>query len=461
MNAGSPGTVGVSPGQLQRELAYYQRECNDLGARLLRLQEEQSQAFREARRSRTLAKLIREAHRLADTVIGPEDLGDRILEIVIDNTMCDRAALLVEETPGSRVFRVTHAIGLREKATSPVTLPSVPEFFFTTAQSRIEPPAYELTGILQLPYVLWAYDRTTGHALMIGNRSEANVSRAFEAGDQELIEGGLSVYIDVLARKQAEQELRRAMHAAEQADEAKAAFLATLSHELRTPLNAIIGLADIMSSKRSPALTAERSGAYAAEIAGSGRHLLRLINDILDYSGIARGHLAIQPEWIRLEHAVGAAIRAAQGMAEERGVTLSTSPIDPAFGLLVDSVRFRQILDNLIGNAIKFTPPEGQVAVDVEFGANNSIQISVRDTGIGMRSEDIAIAMEPFRQLDNALTRKTAGTGLGLPITKGLVEAHGGTIVIESEPGQGTIVRIVFPAALGSAGQTEKPTAKR
>lgn len=461
MITGSRGAVGVSPGQLERELAYYQRECNDLGARLLRLQEEQSQAFREARRSRTLAKLIREAHRLADTVIGAEDLGDRILEIVIDNSMCDRAALLVEEVPGSRVFRVTHAIGLREKATSPITLPSVPEFFFTTAQSRIEPPAYELTGILQLPYVLWAYDRTTGHALMIGNRSEANVSRAFEAGDQELIEGGLSVYIDVLARKQAEQELRRAMHAAEQADEAKAAFLATLSHELRTPLNAIIGLADIMSSKRSSALAEERSGTYAAEIASSGRHLLRLINDILDYSSIARGHLAIQPEWIRLEHAVGGAIRAAQGMAEERGITLSVSPIDPAFGLLVDSVRFRQILDNLIGNAIKFTPPDGQIAVDIEVGAESSIQISVSDTGIGMRSEDIAIAMEPFRQLDNALTRKIAGTGLGLPITKGLVEAHGGAVMIESEPGRGTTVRIVFPASLGSSGRPGRPTAKR
>ncbi len=265
----------------------------------------------------------------------------------------------------------------------------------------------------------------------------------------------------MLARKQAEQELRRAMHAAEQADEAKAAFLATLSHELRTPLNAIIGLADIMSSKRSSALAEERSGTYAAEIASSGRHLLRLINDILDYSSIARGHLAIQPEWIRLEHAVGGAIRAAQGMAEERGITLSVSPIDPAFGLLVDSVRFRQILDNLIGNAIKFTPPDGQIAVDIEVGAESSIQISVSDTGIGMRSEDIAIAMEPFRQLDNALTRKIAGTGLGLPITKGLVEAHGGAVMIESEPGRGTTVRIVFPASLGSPGRPGRPTAKR
>ncbi|MGK9236304.1 hypothetical protein KXS07_31270 [Inquilinus limosus] len=453
--------AGVSPGQLERELAYYQRECNDLGSRLLRLQEEQSQAFREARRSRTLAKLIREAHRLADTVIGPDDLGDRILEIVIDNAMCDRAALLVEETRGSRIFRVTHAIGLRERSAAPITLPSVPGFFFTTAQSRIEPPAYELTGILQLPYVLWAYDRTTGHALMIGNRSEANVSRAFEAGDQELIEGGLSVYIDVLARKQAEQELRRAMHAAEQADEAKAAFLATLSHELRTPLNAIIGLADILSSQRPSALTVERSVAYAAEIAGSGRHLLHLINDILDYSGIARGHLTVQPEWIRLEHAVGAAVRAAQGMAEDRGVALSMSPIDPAFGLLVDSVRFRQILDNLIGNAIKFTPQGGQVTVDVEIGADKATRLLVRDTGIGMRPEDIAIAMEPFRQLENALTRKTAGTGLGLPITKGLVEAHGGSLAITSEPGSGTTVCIVFPAALASPGRAVGPPAGR
>jgi signal transduction histidine kinase len=446
---------------LERELAYYQRECNDLGARLLRLQEEQSQAFREARRSRTLAKLIREAHRLADTVISPEDLGDRILEIVVDNAMCDRAALLVEETPGSRAFRVTHAIGLREKATTPIMLPSVPDFFFTTAQSRIEPPAYELTGILQLPYVLWAYDRTTGQALMIANRSEANVSRAFEAGDQELIEGGLSVYIDVRARKQAEQELRRAMRAAEQADEAKAAFLATLSHELRTPLNAIIGLADILSAKRPSALTPERSVAYATEIAGSGRHLLRLINDILDYSGIARGHLAIQPEWIRLEHAVGAAVRAAHGMAADRGVTLSMSPIDPAFGLLVDSVRFRQILDNLIGNAIKFTPQEGQVIVEVEVEADRSIHILVRDTGIGMRPEEIAIAMEPFRQLENALTRRTAGTGLGLPITKGLVEAHDGSLTVTSEPGRGTTVRIVFPAALGSPGEPVSRKTKR
>jgi signal transduction histidine kinase len=452
-------SIGPSPGQLERELAYYQRECNDLGARLIRLQEEQSQAFREARRSRTLAKLIREAHRLADAAMGPEDLGAPILEIIVDNAMCERAALLVEQSPGSRVFQVTHVVGLAGKATAPITLPSVPDFFFTTAQTRIEPPAYELTGILQLPYVLWAYDRTTGHALMIGNRTEANVNRAFEPGDQELIEGGLSVYIDVLARKQAEGELRLAMRAAEDANEAKAAFLATLSHELRTPLNAIIGLADILSTRRASPLATDRSDSYAAEIAASGRHLLRLINDILDYSSISRGRLLIQPEWMRLEQVVSAAVRAAQGLAEQRGVTLSMAEVDPAIGIHIDSVRFRQILDNLIGNALKFTPQGGEVGVEVAIGPDKSIRLSIRDTGIGMRAEDIAVAMEPFRQLENALTRKIAGTGLGLPITKGLVEAHGGLMTVESDAGHGTTVHIMLPAALGSLGQTDASAA--
>jgi two-component sensor histidine kinase/CheY-like chemotaxis protein len=192
------------PGQLEREVAYYRRECNDLGARLLRLQEEQSQAFREARRSRTVAKLIREANRLADTGLVPDELGGPVLEVIVENAMCDRAAFLSEEPVGSGRFVVQHAIGIGATVPGEVTIPDPPSFFFTTTQTRLEPPAYTLTGILQVPYVLWAYDHTTGQALIIGNRSEANVNRAFEPGDQELIEGGLSVYIDVLARKRAE-----------------------------------------------------------------------------------------------------------------------------------------------------------------------------------------------------------------------------------------------------------------
>jgi diguanylate cyclase (GGDEF)-like protein len=196
------------PGQLERELAYYRRECNDLGARLLRLQEEQSEAFREARRSRTVAKLIREASRLADTGIAPDELGEPMLEIIVDNAMCDRAALLQESPPGSGRFTTTHVIGAGDRSPSTVVVQPPPAFFFTTAETRLEPPAYELIAILQLPYVLWAYDRSTGAALIVGNRSQANVSRPFGPGDQELIEGGLSVYLDVLARRRAEVALR-------------------------------------------------------------------------------------------------------------------------------------------------------------------------------------------------------------------------------------------------------------
>ena len=126
----------VPPGQLERELAYYRRECNDLGARLLRLQEEQSQAFREARRSRTVAKLIRETNRLADTGIAPDELGGPVLEIIVDNAMCDRAAFLREHPAGSGRFQITHAVGVGDGlAAATLAIPQPPTFFFTTART--------------------------------------------------------------------------------------------------------------------------------------------------------------------------------------------------------------------------------------------------------------------------------------------------------------------------------------
>jgi two-component sensor histidine kinase len=226
-------------GRLERELAYYRRECNDLGARLLRLQEEQSQAFREARRSRTVAKLIREANRLADAGLPADELGEPVLAIVVDNALCDRAAFLREDPLGSGRFVRVHAIGLGEDSPAVTTIPDPPTFFFTTAQTPLESPAYELTGILGLPYVLWAFDRPTGHALVIGNRSEANVSRPFEAGDQELIEGGLSVYIDVLARRRAE--------------EAQALLTDELNHRVKNILGTIEAMIGFSAAEASSA----------------------------------------------------------------------------------------------------------------------------------------------------------------------------------------------------------------
>jgi hypothetical protein len=308
--------------KIERELAYYRRECNDLGGRLLRLQEEQSQAFREARRSRTVAKLIREAHRLVDLCATPDEIGASMLEVIVENTLCDRAAFLRREGPAesSALFRVTHAFGFgQELALDTAIIPAAPAFFLTTSRTVIESPAYELTGILRLPYILWAFDRVSGHALILGNQSESNVSRPFENGDQELVEGALSVYIDVLMRKQAENELRAAKATAEEASALRARFIATLSHELRTPLNAVIGFSDMLMPDSQYQPTAAQRAEYAQHINSSGRLLLNLINDILDYSSLSQVAPQLDVQWCDAETLLGRSVRELSALAIQNG----------------------------------------------------------------------------------------------------------------------------------------------
>lgn len=436
----------LSPaGQLERELAYYRRECNALGARLLRLQEEQSQAFREARRSRTVAKLIREAYRLIDQSSLPEELGEPMLATVLENTMCDRAALLQEHPLGSGQFTVTHALGLSGEPPAPFTLPVVPAFFYTTSRSRIEPPAYELTAILRLPYILWAYDPVSGTALILGNQSESNVSRPFEEADQEIVEGALSVYIDILLRKRAETDMLRARQLAEEASSTRSRFLATLTHELRTPLNAIIGFSEMMATGSHYALTPDQIGQYNTHILTSANHLLALINEILDYSSLARGRTPLTLRWTCLAELAEESVGAASAAAAERGVSLEFRAPAERTWVRVDRTRFRQILDNLISNAIRFTGANGQVCVR-PLEQDSELRLEIQDTGIGMSPEDIPRALEPFQQLENQLSRSSPGTGLGLPIAKGLAQAHGGSLRIESRRSAGTTVIVTLPA---------------
>jgi signal transduction histidine kinase/ActR/RegA family two-component response regulator len=452
------------PGQVERELAYYRRECNDLGARLLRLQEEQSQAFREARRSRTVAKLIREANRLADTGITPDELGGPVLEIIVENAMCDRAALLREDAVGSERFHVTHAVGVGDGlAAATVTIPHPPTFFFTTARTPPKPPARELTGILQLPYVLWAYDRASGQALIIGNRSEANVSRAFEAGDQELIEGGLSVYLDVLARKRAETQLREAKEAAEaahrDAEEARAAaeraagakssFLAAMSHEIRTPLTSVLGMADLLATED----LAERQNGYVEAIRASGRHLLTILNDILDFSRIEADRLELE----RIDFSLGAVLGELRSLvapqAAERDLAVAFELDERAPPMVRgDPTRLRQVLFNLLGNALKFTR-EGRISVAARQTARDGqvahLRFEVGDTGVGIPPERQAALFEPFSQHDASTMRRYGGTGLGLAICKRLVEAMGGAIGVESAPEAGSLFWFEVPLEIG------------
>jgi signal transduction histidine kinase len=450
-----------APADLERELAYYRRECNDLGARLLRLQEEQSQAFREARRSRTVAKLIREAHRLADFCATAEDIGPSLLEVIVENTLCDRAALAHCEDPWDTAprFRITHAIGFGAEAPPEwAAIPAPPNFFLTTSRSAIESPAYELTNLLRLPYVLWAYDRASGHAVILGNQTESNVSRPFEAGDQELIEGALSVYIDVLARKQAELQLHAAKIMAEEASELRARFIATLSHELRTPLNAIIGFSDLMlpGARRPP--TPERSLEYVRQINESGHVLLELLNDILDYSQMANLKPRLQRSWCSAEGLVTQAIQQLAGQALKAEIELTMEPHEAPLELLVDPRRFRQVLSNLISNALKFTGRAGQVKLSLARDPDGAARLVVSDTGIGMRAEDIPRALEPFQQIDGGHARSFPGTGLGLPIVKGLVEAHDGRLEINSAVGSGTTVVVHLPPAVVRIAPSDQAT---
>ena len=246
--------------------------------------------------------------------------------------------------------------------------------------------------------------------------------------------------------KAAYEELLVAKTAAEAASKAKSEFLATMSHELRTPLNAIIGFSEfLMDETIRPNEPAKVTG-YLKAIHESGHHLLAVINDILDHSKAEAGRLEVSEEEVNVEESIAAALRVVAPRARSGGLEIATT-IAPELPLLRgDSRLLRQILLNLLSNSIKFTPSGGKVDV-AATEEDGGLAIRVRDTGIGMKAEDIPKAFEPFRQIDNRFIRKYQGTGLGLSLVKAMVEAHSGTIGVHSAPGAGTTVTIRFPGA--------------
>ena len=229
----------------------------------------------------------------------------------------------------------------------------------------------------------------------------------------------------------------------QEASKAKSDFLASVSHELRTPLNAIIGFSEMIRDAVIGPLDA-RYREYGRDIHTSGSHLHKIINDILDISKIENGRLELREESISIGETAEACRRTLTAMAEATGVTLTLAIPSALPPIRADQVRFQQILLNLMSNAVKFTPSGGRVRVSAAIEADR-LAITVADTGIGMRPEDVAIALEPFRQIDGPLSRRYDGTGLGLPLAKALVELHGGRLEIESAPGAGTLVRICLP----------------
>ncbi len=242
----------------------------------------------------------------------------------------------------------------------------------------------------------------------------------------------------------AHRELGAALTLADAASKSKTKFLSTMSHELRSPLNVIIGSSDLLK-KGSFGPSEEQYRDCVDGILGSGVHLLRLVNDILDISEFDAGQLRLDDEFLDVGECVESAVSLAEPEAEKAGVHLSVAIETGLPKLCGDSKRIRQILINLISNGIRFTPQGGKVRVSA-FRRDDGLALSVTDTGIGMSANDIPKALERFGQLDTDLGRKDQGAGLGLPLAQHLMELHGGTLRIASEPGVGTTVAVTFPA---------------
>jgi signal transduction histidine kinase len=247
--------------------------------------------------------------------------------------------------------------------------------------------------------------------------------------------------------EQTSASLSAALTAADAAIKAKSEFLAAMSHELRTPLNAVIGFSEVMLNEVFGPLGHDRYREYVDNIRASGTHLLGLINDVLDMSRLDEGELTLSKEEVKIGDLIGDAVRAINLQAEAANVSL-IEDVEPWLPpLRVDRRRMRQVLVNLLTNAVKFTPSDGTVRISA-YRHGDNFAVCVSDTGIGMQIRQIPKALERFGQVDSSkLSRKYEGVGLGLPLAKQLTELHGGRLELESTPGSGTRVTVILPAS--------------
>ena len=252
-------------------------------------------------------------------------------------------------------------------------------------------------------------------------------------------------YVDNEKLRREQQRSEKLLSQSEAANRAKTDFLAVMSHELRTPLNAVIGFSEIIASEMLGPIGQDKYRDYALDINSSGTHLLGIINDILDISRAEAGKLELNEETVDPVETLNQTMRMFRQRATELGVDLSFRVRDEIPPLIADTRLFTQVAINLISNGLKFTPEGGSVRVELGLDKMGDLSLRIEDTGIGIRKSDINRVFEPFVQVEGALSRSHQGTGLGLPLVRKIISLHGGSVTMESEVGQGTLVTATFP----------------
>jgi len=257
--------------------------------------------------------------------------------------------------------------------------------------------------------------------------------------------GYCAVLRDITNWKRTEEELRNAKRAAETANSHKSDFLARVSHEIRTPLNAIIGFSEMMAEERFGPIGSPRYLEYAHDIGNSGKHVLDIVNDLLDISKIEAGQVSMEFVSVSLNDHLAESVSLLQPMANSQRVIIRTSLSASVPEVVADQRSIKQIALNLLSNAIRYTPSGGQIVVSTSYEPSGNVVIRIRDTGIGMNRKELEQAMKPFGQVGPGPRQRGDGTGLGLPLTKAMVEANRAQFDIVSAPGEGTLVSIAFP----------------
>ena len=243
---------------------------------------------------------------------------------------------------------------------------------------------------------------------------------------------------------QVADELAEARHHAEEASRSKSTFLANMSHELRTPLNAILGFSEIIAGQHFGRDAVDRYSDYAADIRRSGQHLLGLINSVLDISKVEAGRMDLYEEVVDFGTCLSDSLMMVEAAAKQKSIQITCQPL-PSLKLRADEQKVRQSFINILSNAVKFTPEDGMVAVSVERHVDE-MAVVITDTGIGIAPEDQPKVFEPFGRIGNMASRRIEGTGLGMSLTKRLIELHGGRIELTSELGRGTRVAVYLPS---------------